>query len=144
MNRNIQCPVCNSIYTLFTQNVMGVRTKQFYPQLFCMDCQSFFHRSSYSESVEQKQLDFMTLLSEREIHFALMSQLALELKTRRPATHTVLEIGHGTGQFLRACENYGMQAHGFEVNEYCHKFAVENMGLSSEFGMFGYEHPEHL
>lgn len=140
MQRAPSCPICESAYTLYVQDVFGKRTRLFYPQYFCMDCRSFFHRSSYYETQEQKKEDFNFLLLQRENHAVIEAQLVLELVTKLPGTKTVLEIGHGTGFFLKACKDYKLEARGFEVNEYCHKFAIENLGVDSQLGLLDASH----
>lgn len=111
-------------------------------QYFCMDCSTFFHRSGYVETSEQQQSDLDELIAQHDNHASIMSQLALELKTRLPAARSVLEIGHGTGLFLRACRDFGLSAHGFEVNPFCHRYAVESHGVSSECAFFDASHPK--
>ena len=135
------CPICNSIYTLFCQAVLGRRTKTLFPQFFCMDCHSFHHRSGYLEDSEQKSFDFDALFNWRELHQKLQNQLFLELKTKLPATKMVLEVGHGVGLFLQAVRDYGCEGYGFEVNKLCHDFARDQLGLSVELGYFG---PDHM
>ena len=134
------CPVCDSKYTAYIQDVFGQRTQNKYPQYFCMDCQSFFHRSGYVESDTQQKADFDFLLSYKDRHSHLMGLLALELKFRLPGTHSVLEIGHGTGLFMNACQNLGFEATGFEVNPYCQQFAKDQLGVNSILGIFDDTH----
>ena len=134
------CPVCNSTYTVAVQQVVGHRTGAAYLQFFCMDCRSFFHRTGYIESEQQKASDFNELFQQRENHGALQSQLLLELITRVPGTRSVLEVGHGVGLLLRACHDYGLAAVGFEVNESCHKFAKNELHVDSRLGFFDDSH----
>lgn len=140
MQLGAACPACDSVFTLVVQDVVGQRSGRRHEQRFCMDCSTFFHRSGYTESAQQQSDDFDALLQHRDNHAAIMSQLVLELKTRRPSAQTVLEIGHGTGYFLKGCRDYGLTAHGFEVNPYCHRYAVETLGVSSECGTFDESH----
>ncbi|KVM87638.1 hypothetical protein WT06_22080 [Burkholderia anthina] len=105
-----------------------------------MDCNSFFHRTGYVEDDSQQLLDFEFLFADRENHYALQSQLALEILTRLPGVGSVLEIGHGAGFFLKACTDYGLNATGFEVNPHCHRFAIENLKVDSRLGMFDENH----
>lgn len=137
-----RCPVCDSRYTVYVQHVIGNRTNQKYSQRFCMDCRSLFHTSGYVEPPERLLLDFEELFAQRENHAALQSQLALEIFTRRPHTRTVAEVGHGAGLFLKACEDYGRSAIGFEVNPHCHEFAVKELGVNSILGLFDDTHTE--
>lgn len=134
------CPVCASRYTVFVQDVVGRRTGRCYPQLVCLDCRSFFHRSNYRETDEQKGFDFQFLFNEREAHDKLQNQLFLELKARLPHIRTVCEVGHGLGLFLKAVRDYGCYGYGFEVNGLCHDFAREQLALSCELGFFGSDH----
>jgi SAM-dependent methyltransferase len=135
-----RCRICESPYTLYVQDVIGRRTQRKYPQTFCMDCNSFFHTSGYVETQEQHLADFEELISQLDNHAATQSQLVLELCTKRPHTRTVAEIGHGSGLFLRACEDYGRSALGFEVNPYCHEYAVKELGVNSILGLFDETH----
>lgn len=137
------CRVCNSAYTLYVQDVLGERTKAGHAQRFCMDCQSFFHRSGFREDDEQKRSDFEFLFADRENHRAIQSQLALELVTRLPGVNSVLEIGHGIGLFLKGFQDYGLLATGFEVNKYCHDFAVEHLKVDSRLGLFDDSHDQN-
>jgi SAM-dependent methyltransferase len=137
-----RCRVCESRYTLFVQDVIGIRTNQKYTQTFCMDCRSFFHTSGYVEPAERLLADFEELFLQRENHSALQSQLALEIFTKRPHTRSVAEVGHGSGLFLKACEDYGRSAVGFEVNPHCHEFAVKELGVNSILGLFDDSHTE--
>lgn len=140
MKSNLNCRICDSIYTLRVQDVFGARTGRQHEQRFCMDCRSFFHTSGYSETEEQKRMDFEFLFNDRENHTALQGQLALELITRNPGTRSVLEVGHGIGLLLKAFGNFGVPATGFEINPYCHKFAVEHLGVESRLGLFDDNH----
>jgi SAM-dependent methyltransferase len=106
-----------------------------------MDCQSFFHVSGYVESDEQKELDQEKLFNWRDIHQPLQSQLFLEIMTRLPHMQTVCDVGHGAGFFLQAVRDYGREGYGFEVNQRCHDYAKNELGLDVELGMFGPEHP---
>ena len=105
-----------------------------------MDCHSFFHRSAYRETAQQKQDDFDFLFTYRENHRALQSQLFLELKTRLPSVRTVCEVGHGLGLFLKGVQDYGCEGYGFEVSQPCHEFARNELGVSCELGLFGEDH----
>lgn len=136
----LHCPACDSRYTLLVQDVIGRRTKNKYPQHFCMDCRSFFHRSDYREDSEQQRLDFDMLFAWRELHQQLQSQLFMEIKTKLPWIRSVCEVGHGVGLFLRAVRDYGGEGYGFEVNPLCHDFAANESGLSVELGLFGPGH----
>lgn len=134
------CPACDSRYTAYVQDVIGRRTGSRYPQWVCLDCRSFFHRSNYHETEEQKAHDFDFLYGQREHHDKLQNQLFLELKTRVPHIRNCCEIGHGLGLFLKASRDYGCEGYGFEVNRLCHEFATQQLGLSCELGLFGPEH----
>ena len=46
----------------------------------------------------------------------------------------------GAGMFLRGARDYGIEGYGFEVNPWCHDFAVNEVGLSVELGLFGPDH----
>lgn len=140
MQKHLPCPACNSSYTLYVQDVLGRRTNARYPQYFCMDCHSFFHRSGYRETDEQKAMDYEFLFSYREAHAKLQSQLFLEIKTRLPWIRTVCEVGHGLGLFLRAAKDFGCDGYGFEVSQPCHDFATHQLGLSCELGLFDAGH----
>ncbi len=134
------CPVCRSCYTLHVQGVLGNRTRKTYPQRYCMDCQSFFHRSSYVEDVEQKRTDFDYLFERRDLHYALMSQLFLEIKTRLPHVRTMCEIGHGLGMFMKAAQDYEVAPYGFEVSQPCHEFVRSHLMLPCQHGYFDQAH----
>ncbi|MFC0400944.1 class I SAM-dependent methyltransferase [Paraburkholderia rhizosphaerae] len=140
MKTQVRCPACDSLYTLHVQDVVGRRTRQSYPQRFCMDCRSFFHRTGYVEDDNQQLSDFEFLFSHRENHYAILGQLTLELLTLVPGIKSVLEIGHGTGLFLKACNDFGLEATGFEVNPHCHRFAVEHLNVDSRLGLFDDNH----
>jgi 2-polyprenyl-3-methyl-5-hydroxy-6-metoxy-1,4-benzoquinol methylase len=135
------CPVCCSKYVTYFQDVIGNRTRNFFKQYFCMDCNSFFHKSGYSEDLFQQKSDFEELLSQRENHEAIMSQLVLELMTKVPYCKTMLEIGFGTGYLMKAGMNYGLSVYGFEVNKYCVEYAQHDLELNCEKGLFSSEHP---
>jgi 2-polyprenyl-3-methyl-5-hydroxy-6-metoxy-1,4-benzoquinol methylase len=134
------CPICLSKYVAYFQDVIGKRTKKLFKQYFCMDCDSFFHVSGYIESLVQQKSDFEVLLSQRENHTAIMSQLILELKTRAPHSKTLLEIGFGPGYMLKAAMNYGLSVYGFEVNKYCVEFAQSNLNVNCEHGLLTSNH----
>jgi 2-polyprenyl-3-methyl-5-hydroxy-6-metoxy-1,4-benzoquinol methylase len=142
MKSGSDCPICNSAYTLYVQDVVGERTEQLHPQRFCMDCKSFFHRSGYRETDLQKQRDFEFLFADRENHSAIQNQLTSELVSRLPGARSVLEIGHGLGLFLKAFQDFGLSATGFEVNKYCSDFAVDHLKVDSRLGMFDDSHEE--
>ncbi len=143
MEKKGVCLICDSQYILHVQDVVGRRTKKTYPQTYCMDCQSFFHKSDYHENDEQQKHDLDFLVSQNENHASIQSQLILELITRLPGCKTVLEIGHGTGILLKACRDFGLSATGFEVNKYCHDYALKNYKVDSRLGLFDHTHKEN-
>lgn len=134
------CRACGSRYVAFVQDVVGRRSGMRFPQFACLDCLSFYHRSGYRETDQQKRYDFEFLFRERENHTALQSQLFLELKTRVPHVKTCCEVGHGLGLFLKAAGNFGCTAHGFEVSRDCHDFARQQLRVSTQLGMFDKSH----
>ena len=140
MDARPPCPACASRYVAHVQDVLGRRTGNRYPQLACLDCRTFYHRSNYHETDEQKGHDFDFLYNQREHHDKLQNQLFLELKTRVPHLRTVCEIGHGLGLFLKAARDYGCTGYGFEVNARCHEFARDQLGLDCQLGLFGPDH----
>ena len=133
------CPACASAYSLYVQDVLGNRTGALYPQHFCMDCHSFFHRSAYRETAQQKQMISISCSPTGRTP-ALQSQLFLELKTRLPAVRTVCEVGHGLGCFLKGVQDLWCEGHGFEVSAPCHDFARTQLGVSCELGLFDAGH----
>lgn len=134
------CPACASRYTAHFQDVLGRRTGKHYPQWACLDCLSFFHRSGYQETDEQKKLDFDYLYNQREHHDKLQNQLFLEIKTKVPHIQSCCEIGHGLGLFMKAMRDYGCDGYGFEVNKNCHEFARDQLNLPCQLGLFGADH----
>ena len=140
METRAPCPACASRYVAYVQDVLGRRTGRRFSQFACLDCRSFFHRSAYQESDEQKKYDFEYLFNARESHQKLHSQLFLELKTRVPHIKSVCEVGHGLGLFLNAARDFGCDGYGFEVNAECHKFAKLELDLCCELGMFTCDH----
>ena len=134
------CPACASRYTAHVQDVLGRRTGNRYRQWVCLDCRSFFHRSGYRETDEQKGHDFQFLFDHRDHHDKLQNQLFLELKTRVPHMRTCCEVGHGLGLLLKAARDYGCEGYGFEVNPLCHAFAREQLALRCELGLFSDNH----
>ena len=143
MQPNPPCRVCASRYTLFVQDVLGRRTGNKFPQFYCMDCQSFFHTSNYRETEQQKADDYNFLFGYRENHARLQNQLFLEIKARSTWIRSVCEVGHGTGLFMKAAQDYGCSAYGFEVNQHCHEFAVSQLGLDCKLGLFDATHQDH-
>lgn len=131
----VLCPVCQSRYTLETQLVVGRRTGSRYMQRYCMDCSSFFHESRYREDEARQEEDFRILEHDSGKHYKLMGELVLQLVTRRPAVSSVLEVGHGCGQFMRACADFGRSVVGVEVNPYCVQFVRDHLGLDSRLGL---------
>jgi 2-polyprenyl-3-methyl-5-hydroxy-6-metoxy-1,4-benzoquinol methylase len=141
MFAKFECPACDSTFTCYVQDVIGRRTQKSYPQYFCMDCQTFFHRSSYKETEQQKKGDFDFLIGQTENHISIAGQLCLEIKTRFPHIKSCLEIGYGLGWFMQACRNYGMEdVYGFEVNANCYHHAKDRLGLNCEHGLFDENH----
>ncbi len=134
------CRICASRYTLYVQDVLGRRTAGKFAQYVCMDCRSFFHTSGYRETEEQKRIDFEMLWGWRDGHARLQNQLFLEIKTRFPWIRSFCEVGHGTGLFMKAARDYGCTTYGFEVNKLCHDFAVDQLGLDAELGLFDATH----
>ena len=131
-----KCKACLSDYTVFVQNVIGNRTKNLYEQYVCLDCLSFFHESNYKEDSEQLQKDFAYLLSYRESHQSLMNRLFLELITRAPHITRVCEIGHGSGMFMKAANDYGKTIVGYELNPILHEFVKNELKLDSRLEQF--------
>lgn len=137
------CPACASEYIAYFQEIRGRRTNALHIQYVCLDCKTFFHRSGYRESDEQKKYDFDFLIQQKDNHIAINTQLCLELKTLAPHARSCLEIGYGLGWFMQACKNFGFEkTYGFEVNPYCHKFASSELGLDCALGFFDHSHHE--
>jgi 2-polyprenyl-3-methyl-5-hydroxy-6-metoxy-1,4-benzoquinol methylase len=138
----IQCPVCNSKFTAYLQDVIGRRTRNLYRQYFCMDCRSCFHRSGYKEDDSRLRLDYEYLLNMRDIHAPLSSQLMLEVKSRFTYLKTMCEVGHGLGMLMKAGVDYGLDVTGFEINPLLHDFVKNELKLPSHLGYFDESHPK--
>lgn len=137
----LSCPACASPYIAYMQDVIGRRTKKAHPQHVCLDCRTFFHRSGFKESDQEKKWDFEFLLGQVDNHQSISGQLCLEIKTRAPHINSCLEIGYGMGWFMQACRNFGIKdTYGFEVNPYCFEYAKNTLGLDCEHGLFDKSH----
>ncbi len=135
------CPACASDYVAYVQEVLGRRSGKRFPQYACLDCRTYFHRSGYREDDTQQRSDFDYLVKQRDNHRAISGQLCLELITRLPHIHSVLEIGYGMGWFMDACRNYKIpRIKGFEVNPYAHEHATKTLGLDCTLGLFDETH----
>lgn len=130
------CRICNSSYVLYVQDVKGNRTNLFYPQYYCMDCQSFFHVSGYKETDHQMEYDFNYVYERRDHHYRLQSRLFHEVLIRAPHIKEVCEVGHGLGMLMKAAQDFNCNPVGYEVNPYCHKFVLENLKLPSKCELF--------
>lgn len=135
IDQSCACPVCASRYTVRVQDVVGARTGNLFAQRFCMDCQSFFHKSNYVEDDARLREDFAVLLADADRHYRLMAEMCLQLITRRPHIGSVLDVGHGSGQLMRAFVDFGREARGVEVNRYCHDYVMEHLSLPTELGL---------
>jgi SAM-dependent methyltransferase len=137
------CPACASIYTVYVHDVVGKRSRAQIPQYCCLDCRTFFNFSSYRETREQQKTD-LDYLIEHQAHISkLQGQLVLEIKSRVPGLKSVCEIGYGSGLFLKACTDFGMEVHGFEANPYAAAYARDVVGVSCEEGLLTDEHSKH-
>ena len=140
MRSTLPCPACASRYTVYLQDVLGRRTNDLIPQYVCLDCRSFFNHSGYRETDQQQKDDFEYLKGQSSNHYAIAGQLCLELITRVPHVKTVCEVGYGLGWFLRACNDFGRETYGFEVNPHCYQHAHDELGLDCKLGLFDASH----
>lgn len=135
MKLNQPCPVCESHFTLYVQDVIGRRTRSKISQYVCLDCRSFTNRGNYKEDDHQLKLD-LSYLIDRQNHIAkIQDQLMKEIYCRLHGISSVCEIGCGTGLFLKAAQHLNLMGHGFELNPYAAEYAQNVIKVSCEVGL---------
>ena len=128
--RPIFCPVCNSPYSLYVHDVIGKRTGRRIPQHHCMDCKSFFNISGYKEDEQTLKEDLTYLINKQDHIAAIQNQLFHEISARTQGVNRVLEIGAGSGLFLKAATYNGIEAIGYDLNYHAAKYAREVIGVN--------------
>ena len=125
------CPVCDSRYTLYVQDVLGSRTRTKIQQNFCMSCSSLFNFGSYEEDEKAFRDNAEYLKRQKDIDAPIFAQLANEVITRhRGNIKTALDVGCGIGLFVKALEQYGICARGCDLNPYTAAYAREVVGIN--------------
>jgi 2-polyprenyl-3-methyl-5-hydroxy-6-metoxy-1,4-benzoquinol methylase len=126
------CRVCRSPFVAHIQDVYLQRQRRTAEQFYCLECESFFHTSGYTETEEQLRADLGWLLDHPGDH----SSLIRALKAHFPAASSCYEIGCGAGSLLAALRKAGYEASGVEPNPFAVEHARRSHGIAVTQGFF--------
>ena len=136
-----KCPLCdNKNINLFLKSKDYSTSKELFNIEKCNACDFLFTNprpkeekigdyyisENYLSHTNKKEGLFNTLYQiVRKI--AIRSKTKLLVKTIKPKSH--LDIGCGTGEFLKSCKDRGVNVTGIEPSESARKMAINNYGL---------------
>jgi len=126
------CPICNSRFQIEMQNIYLQRQRTVTQQYFCMDCQSFFHRSGYKEPEAQFVGDTKWLLDHPGDYRSSIDVL----KSMFPKAKTCFEAGCGVGTLLSQLKEKGFAASGVDPNPIAVEYAQTHYGVDATWGYF--------
>lgn len=130
------CPICTSQKILNVCKLKGSRTEEINPLYFCFKCNYYYQRPDYREDDKTLQGDLKYLISQASLNRkATRNKLELILK-HKPNAKTVLDIGCGIGETIRASLELGLEAQGVEPNPYAVKYLKDNMPYGIKQGYF--------
>lgn len=129
------CPICAEPYLVYITKKKTNRTKRDLPLYGCLACRSFSNPSGYIEDELQLELDFEWHKTVEERNTRSSRVVFKDLKKRGTNFSRILEIGSGTGTFLKAAKEFGAQGIGYDVNPLTRAYArdVNNVDVRSEF-----------
>jgi SAM-dependent methyltransferase len=106
------CVVCAGIYTVHLQEIYLQRQNNTAPQIFCMECASFFHISGYKEDARQMGDDAAFLLA----HPDPTGPIIVDYLRSVSEVGKVYEAGCGVGNVLADLTGAGFTASGIDPN----------------------------
>ena len=123
------CPICTSPYMVFVTKLKTRRTKRDLPIYCCLTCQSFSNPSGYVENDA-------TLCHDLEWHKGVTarnesaSQVLLDrFKGLGVDISRIVEIGAGTGTFLKVASAMGSTGIGHDINPCTQPYARDVNGM---------------
>lgn len=125
MSRFQSCPVCGQKYLFYITNLSTVRTARYLPLYACLWCNSFSNPSGYIESDRVLQLDLEWHKSVADRNAKASKHLLAEFRHLGMPLSKIVEIGAGTGTFLRVAKDEGIAGLGFEVNPFTQPYALQ-------------------
>ncbi len=138
---HLQCPICSSDRTAFWNEVQDYKISQETFQLFdCEECGIRFTGNPPDEKSSSKYYDSPRYISHsnstqgiinKTYHLVrnIMLQRKMNLLQKYSSSKEVLDIGCGTGYFLKVLKDNQYSTFGIEINEGARRFAIENFGL---------------
>jgi SAM-dependent methyltransferase len=130
--RDERCPACDSTYICHLQPIYLQRQKKTVPQFFCMDCNTFYHRSGYVEDEGQLHDDTEWLIA----HPGDYAEPIAEIRKMLPNAKTCFEAGCGAGALLHQLEKAGFRAEGIDPNAVAVAHGVKTYGVKAKYGYF--------
>ena len=130
-----ECVVCGSKFVAYVRDVPTIGYYEHLPLYYCMECESFTNPSGFipSKETDKTELDFHIKVHERNL--ARSDALLSEISKHYPDLRSIVEIGCGTGTFIKAAQDSGLEAIGYDINEQAIAYGIEHYqaNLSSEW-----------
>ena len=136
-----KCPLCNSnSINLFIKSKDYSTSKQAFNIDKCDNCGFLFTNPRPEEKNIGKYYlsdNYLSHTNKKDGFFSVLYQTvrkrAVKMKTKllinTTKTKKHLDIGCGTGEFLKSCNDKGIKTVGIEPSEIARKIAIENYGL---------------
>ena len=125
-------PVCVSDYVTELQQIYLQRQNISTSQFFCMDCQSFFHRSEYKEPEDQ----FLGATQWLMEHPSDYSRSIADLQSIFPTAKTCYEAGCGVGALLSQLKTAHYDVRGVDPNPLAVEHARDHFKVDATEGYF--------
>ena len=135
------CPICNSSDIVNTFNAVDhFSTKEIFPIYDCSNCGFRFTNNFPSDDIIGRYYDSPDYISHsdskkgvinRLYHFLreFMLKKKGNLVSKFSTGNRLLDIGSGTGYFLKAAKERGYSVSGIEKDSKARNFAIDNFGL---------------
>lgn len=140
MKKINNCPNCESQdYTNLIECVDNTVSKEAFTIVKCSKCKLAYTNPRPEESNLGKYYESDEYISHRNntqgwfnkiYQIARSNNIKLKLKTIGNNKGSLLEIGSGTGELLKACKNIGWQTTGVEPSEIARRNARKNLNLN--------------
>ncbi len=125
-----ECVVCTSKYVSYVRDVPTLSAGVEIPLFYCMECESFTNPSGFLPTAETDATELAFHIKVHERNVLRSRALLREMKKQYPDLQRIVEIGCGTGSFVREAQDMGFDAVGYDINEQAVAYGVEQYGAN--------------
>lgn len=136
----MKCPACDSA-SLVELVDLSLAVGNGVLQSRIMECRSCTHRFLPTTEYQQHLIetgydaDYAGFRHDPVFGRRIRAAIAADIRTRLSLPASVLDVGCGNGDFIRAAREYGFETQGIDVSEAAVRFCTET-GLAARFGDF--------